>query len=314
MLENGQDIGSARNSKLVEELEHLSRLAVTRDELGNPTNDAENKGKFKWVFMVGGNHDAPLHMLAANGRFSALLGDSVVLLQSPAGFDTPSPFDRHIPTYVQSVAQTELIASKIVNGAVRILPDASLSPPHKNIDIGVVLAGSGLSLANNAWSANRAFQISRQDEEKLQFAAEQLTMFNPDIVMTHGPPAGYGDEKKGDEHLRKVLDSQESSVKLHLFGHAHSNGVHHDDREWTLHGCRYPGRCFVNASLSTSFYVPTRLPIVFDVPMDINMCGTAVSTDKAGTGQRPTHIETSSVQSVGLCSCLAEPLATIRCL
>lgn len=97
--------------------------------------------------------------------------------------------------------------------------------------------------------------------------------------MTHGPPAGYGDEKKGDTHLRKVLDSPESSVKLHLFGHAHSNGFHQDDREWTLHGNRYSGRCFVNASLSTSFYVPTRLPIVFDVPVVDKIDQTAASND-----------------------------------
>merc|ERR1711959_555367 len=101
-----------------------------------------------------------------------------------------------------------------INGAVRILKDCTLSSPHSRNSDGVVLAGSGLSLANNAWSANRAFQIQRDESDKLVYAAEQLVAANPDIVMTHGPPHGHADEKKGDVHLRNCLDR--SSVKVHV--------------------------------------------------------------------------------------------------
>jgi len=125
------------------------------------------------------------------------------------------------------------------------------------------LAGSGLSLANNAWSANRAFQIQRGESDKLAYAAEQLIAACPDIVMTHGPPQGYADEKKGDTYLRSALDR--SSAKMHFFGHAHSNGMGKDDRCWEMHGATFPGRCFVNASMVTSLYLPTRLPIVVDI-------------------------------------------------
>merc|ERR1712232_693518 len=87
----------------------------------------------------------------------------------------------------------------------------------------------------------------------------------PDIVMTHGPPQGHADEKKGDVHLRNALNR--SSVKVHVFGHAHSNGMGKDDHGWGLHGEKFPGRCFVNASIVTSLYLPTRLPIVVDLPV-----------------------------------------------
>lgn len=65
-----------------------------------------------------------------------------------------------------------------------------------------------------------------------------------------------------------ACDIDRSSVKLHFFGHAHTNGMGKDDNEWELHGVKFPGRCFVNASMVTSLYLPTRLPIVVDIPME----------------------------------------------
>merc|ERR1712232_1420984 len=111
-----------------------------------------------------------------------------------------------LPTLVHSVANNMHVQANIINGAVRMLGDRTLCPPQSRTNDGVVLAGSGLSLANNAWSANRAFQIQRSESDKLEYAAEQLVAASPDIVMTHGPPEGYADEKKGDRFLRNAID------------------------------------------------------------------------------------------------------------
>jgi Icc-related predicted phosphoesterase len=266
VLQLMDDAGS--NTKLAEELAHLKSVSCQRGSDGSSSDDAEGSPRrFKWVFIVGGNHDAPIFMLAANGKLTDMMGDSMVLLQSAADFEASNPLDRDVPRVVNSVAKSAGVRAKVVNGAVRILPDGSLSPPHESVDRGVVLAGSGLSLANNAWTANRAFQIQRHESWKLRSAAESLMTFRPDIVMTHGPPAGYSDEGKGDQQLREALDEPDCSVKLHLFGHAHSGGMGCDGRPWQIHGRDFPGRCFVNCALVTSLYMPIRLPIVFDWPM-----------------------------------------------
>lgn len=266
-LEGGQELDDHNMTEEV--LNHLACVGVRRNEIGEIDDLHGERDKFKWIFFVGGNHDAPLHMLAANGRMPSLLGDSVVMLQSLADFGLPSPMDQFAPNRVTSVAKSERVLSNVLNGAVRILEDCTLCPPHQRTKGGVVLAGSGMSIANSAWTANRAFQVAKDEdtaEEKMKWAAEQLMMFKPDIVMTHGPPKGHADGGKGDAKLRDAIDKEDSSVKMHVFGHEHGKGFGHDDRAWELHGHRYPGRCFVNASISTSFYLPTRLPIVFDLP------------------------------------------------
>jgi hypothetical protein len=82
-----------------------------------------------------------------------------------------------------------------------------------------------------------------------------------EILITHGPPLGYGDLIPPPESKRTgcldLLNAVEQIAPLyHIFGHVHegygvtSNGV----------------TTFINASTCTDAYKPTNEPIVFDLP------------------------------------------------
>ena len=82
-----------------------------------------------------------------------------------------------------------------------------------------------------------------------------------DVLMTHGPPTGYGDKASPGGGRRIGCESLLASVErakpaYHVFGHVHSGyGV-----------CANDSTTFVNASTCTHAYRPTNPPIVFDLP------------------------------------------------
>jgi Icc-related predicted phosphoesterase len=84
-----------------------------------------------------------------------------------------------------------------------------------------------------------------------------------DILVTHGPPIGYGDfssyqsARMGDEELREAVDR--IRPKLHVFGHNHG-GYGESRNEHTL---------FVNASSCDEGYNPSNAPVVVDWPIDL---------------------------------------------
>lgn len=84
-----------------------------------------------------------------------------------------------------------------------------------------------------------------------------------DILVTHGPPIGYGDfstykhARMGCEELRAAVDR--IRPKLHVFGHNHG-GAGEARNEHTL---------FVNASVLDEGYNPVHKPIVIDWPIDL---------------------------------------------
>ncbi|XP_077999504.1 metallophosphoesterase domain-containing protein 1-like [Glandiceps talaboti] len=81
-----------------------------------------------------------------------------------------------------------------------------------------------------------------------------------DILLTHTPPLGYGDNSIdcGYSGCVELLNTVEHRVrpKYHVFGHIHegygvyTNGI----------------TTFINAAICTSKYKPTNLPIIFDLP------------------------------------------------
>jgi Icc-related predicted phosphoesterase len=82
---------------------------------------------------------------------------------------------------------------------------------------------------------------------------------NTDVLITHGPPAGFqdwtrqGNESLGCRNLRKTVEK--IKPKLHVFGHIHGGyGADHD-------GTTY----FVNASLLDEAYRPVNKPIVVEL-------------------------------------------------
>lgn len=80
-----------------------------------------------------------------------------------------------------------------------------------------------------------------------------------DILMTHGPPSGYGDQcssgkHAGCEELRAAIEQR--AISVNVSGHIHD-----------AYGCAADGvTLYVNASTCTSGYRPTNRPIVFDLP------------------------------------------------
>lgn len=86
---------------------------------------------------------------------------------------------------------------------------------------------------------------------------------NTDILITHGPPLGYGDRTAtgfqcGCEDLLHTIQSRDQPPRLHIFGHIHE-----------ARGTWYDGRTlYVNACTCTFFYHATNKPIVVFLPFD----------------------------------------------
>ena len=101
---------------------------------------------------------------------------------------------------------------------------------------------------------------------------------NTDILVTHGPPLGFGDQNKRNircgcvELLHSV--QQRIKPKYHIYGHIHE-GKQTDKNEisiktitFTGYGLRSDGEtCFVNAATCNAHKDPCNPAIVFD--MDI---------------------------------------------
>jgi len=203
--------------------------------------------RFEWIFLVGGNHDRSLHELWAKdaARLSELLPPNVVVLQSPADLSPALPSS--------CLARDQDVRSVAQDGAVKLLPDLTLTTPTSR-EVGCIIAGSGVSVADPACSGGSAFQLAEDKTAALEQAAEALVKHRPDIVLTHGPPKGHCDLGSGDKSLAGALERC-GLTKVHLFGHVReAYGVEFEDR------CAY-----VNACLSTPLLVPAREPVVFDV-------------------------------------------------
>eukprot|EP00039_Didymoeca_costata_P006734 m.92914 g.92914 ORF g.92914 m.92914 type:complete len:298 (-) comp13370_c0_seq3:151-1044(-) len=82
-----------------------------------------------------------------------------------------------------------------------------------------------------------------------------------DVLLTHGPPLGHGDECKGGHRagcveLLKTCTERVNPL-VHVFGHIHES-----------YGTTTNGNTkFINASTCTYSYKPTNPPIVFDLPI-----------------------------------------------
>ena len=80
-----------------------------------------------------------------------------------------------------------------------------------------------------------------------------------DVLITHGPPLGLGDqttrgEKVGCEELRRAV--KRIRPQFHIFGH-----IHEGYGQW-----EEDGTTFVNASTCNFNYEPRNPPVVLDVP------------------------------------------------
>lgn len=110
------------------------------------------------------------------------------------------------------------------------------------------------------WFYDWAFNLPRLGKE-LQEKWDMIP-FDTDILITHGPPNGYGDlvnnwrqpnTNVGCELLTNIIG--EHKIPLNVFGHIHEGyGVYTNENT-----------TFVNASICTADYRPTNKPIIIDL-------------------------------------------------
>ncbi|CAF0856190.1 unnamed protein product [Brachionus calyciflorus] len=84
---------------------------------------------------------------------------------------------------------------------------------------------------------------------------------NCDVLITHGPPLGFGDKVNGGYHVGccELLTTIRERVrpKYHIFGH-----IHEDHGAWTDGQTTY-----LNPSICNFRYVPSNPPILFDIDL-----------------------------------------------
>lgn len=101
-----------------------------------------------------------------------------------------------------------------------------------------------------------AFNLPRGEECRKRWSAIPTSL---DILLTHGPPEGFGDRPFRGAHvgcvdLRTAIEQREISVSL--AGHIHDS-----------YGCSADeATLYINASTCTRDYRPINPPIFFDAP------------------------------------------------
>ncbi|KAM3133384.1 hypothetical protein pb186bvf_014545 [Paramecium bursaria] len=137
---------------------------------------------------------------------------------------------------------------------IQILKESCTYLVNESIIVeGIKIWGSPYSLEFCNWG----FQIFPEHAAKLWAQIDQ----DSDIVVTHGPPKGFGDkvcynnQNVGDiDLLNRILNIK---PKYHLFGH-----IHEGYGQW-----EYEGINFINCSINTFKYKPTNKPIVIQFPV-----------------------------------------------
>jgi len=106
------------------------------------------------------------------------------------------------------------------------------------------------------WFYDWAFNLQRGQPLKEKW---DLIPNNVDVLITHGPPYGYGDktirgERVGCEDLLEAIKKKEP--KYHLFGH-----IHEDYGDWVFNKTRLIN-CNVGYKVGAH---PTGYPVLFDI-------------------------------------------------
>lgn len=129
---------------------------------------------------------------------------------------------------------------------------------------GVVIYGSPWQPRYFDW----AFNVRRGSDIRCKW--EKIPR-NIDILMTHGPPVGYGDNGHDMEHAGCVdllhVVKEVVQPKFHVFGHLHAGyGVVKDS---AVSNAGTTSTIFVNAASCDESYIPNNPPVVFDYELGI---------------------------------------------
>lgn len=136
-----------------------------------------------------------------------------------------------------------------------------------------------------------AFNLGRGEPAK---ALYRTIPDDTDILLTHGPPVGHGDETSrgmltGDVNLLKEIEGRVRPL-ISAFGHIHegygvtASGPLSGAEGVTSEEARVgPGRVtYINASTCTLGYVPSQPPIVVDLPRREKAAGGGTEVEAAG--------------------------------
>ena len=142
--------------------------------------------------------------------------------------------------------EADLKALVLNNPAFHYLEDSSV------VIEGRTFYGSPYSPSFGGW----AFNADRGDMIKSIWAN---IPDNTDVLITHGPPAGYGDElyfgeRVGCQDLLSVVTDRVKPA-LHIYGHIHEGYGRYESEETV----------FLNVSICDEKYVKTNEPLVFDL-------------------------------------------------
>ncbi len=162
------------------------------------------------------------------------------------------------------------------NGLVYLQDSAVTLGADASVTEGLCPGPGRITIYGSPWQPefmNWAFNLKRGSELRAKW---DMIPAGIDILMTHGPPHGIldgvgwpsedvepGDSSKAIRHLgcEELIKAVERvKPKVHVFGHIHaSRGRLVRD-----------GTTFINASIMNEIYDPTRKPIVFDYPVQVD--------------------------------------------
>jgi Icc-related predicted phosphoesterase len=106
------------------------------------------------------------------------------------------------------------------------------------------------------WFGGWAFELQRGSQLGAKW--KQIPA-DVDILITHGPPYGYGDEtsrgeRVGCRDLRREIEER-IQPRVHLYGHIHEGAGQYKNGKTT----------FVNASNIDEKFRPTNAPVVLEI-------------------------------------------------
>jgi len=124
----------------------------------------------------------------------------------------------------------------------------------------------GYKIYGSPWTIWRLGNAFQRCEEGFLASMWKFIPNDTEILVTHSPPNGHGDEPIRFPGLRvgctSLIDEVHNRIKplYHIFGHIHEG-----------HGVSKEGTTtFINASSCNKNGDPVNLPVVFDLPLKIS--------------------------------------------
>ncbi|XP_047130713.1 metallophosphoesterase domain-containing protein 1 isoform X1 [Hydra vulgaris] len=202
-------------------LSHKNELESFNNYLGTLTN------KFKHIIVIAGNHDISFDDKKWNSSSIVLSVAKTYYLGSPFAKMLSPKDSKSILTNCHYLQDDFIIIDRIK------IYGSPWQPPHFDLAFNLTRGSNIMEKWNNIPS-------------------------DTDILITHGPPLGIGDEISNCYHVgcADLLVTVQDRVKpkFHIFGHIHES-----------HGMWSDGTTtFVNATICDKKYEPVQSPIVFD--------------------------------------------------